>query len=57
MGQIKTALNKKVGAIQGEVANVSSKLGTLDDKINELQGSQQKLPRIRDLENAFRNIV
>lgn len=57
MNQIKIQLGRKVGAIQSEVAVVSSKLGNLDDKLNELQGQQSKLPQTKDIEKAFRSVA
>ena len=57
MGQLKTQLNKKVGGISAEIAMVNNKVGTLDDKLNELHGSQQRLPSVLDIEKAVRNVV
>ena len=57
MAQMKQQLNKRVGSVQGEVAAVNARLGSLDDKLNELHGSQQRLPSMEKIERSMRNIL
>ena len=41
--QVKSAFNRRLGQVQGEVARVTQKLGTMDDRMNDIAGNVQRI--------------